>query len=135
MIFLLDRTNLAAQLLEPKLHARLPMVGLEIFSSFKAMLLRLSCMHKDSVIVILAPRQPSQLHQFGKIRKLLLDIPMVLLLPDSTLETIRLAHQLYPRFICFRNDNFDDLVEVVARMHRKLVLRTPGFELPHLLPG
>ena len=120
MIVLLDSTKLVAQLLEPKLRTRLPTVGLEIFSSFDVLHQRLSGIHNDTVIAILAIQQPSQLSQLLRLRQLFVDVRMVLILPDRTIETIRLAHQLYPRFISFRDGNLDDLVAVVARMHKKL---------------
>jgi len=120
MIFLLDRTRLIAQLMEPKLHARLPTVGLEIFSSVGALYQRLSDVQDEAVIAILAPSRSDQLRQFEKFRELFLDVRMVLVLPDRGPETIRLAHHLYPRYISFRDANLDDLVAVVDRMHKKL---------------
>ena len=120
MIFLLDSTKLIAQLLEPKLHAHLPTVGLEIFSSIGTLQQRLSGLHEDAVIAILAARHRSQLPLFEKLHEVFVDIRMVLLLPDHAPETIRLAHQLYPRYVSFKDTNLDDLLAVVARMHEKM---------------
>jgi len=129
MIFLLDSTRLVAQLMEPKLHARLPKVGLEIFSSAGALYQRLTDVHDDAVIAILAPSRSDQLHRFEKFRELFLDVRMVLVLPERSPETFRLAHNLYPRYITFRDANLDDLAAVVDRMHRKLQPCTVGMDL------
>ena len=120
MIFLLDSSNLVAQLLEPKLHTRLPEVGLEIFSSFETFLQRLSTMREHPVIAILTTDNRGQLDQFREMQKLFVDVRIVLILPDHEPETLRLGHRLYPRFVSYKDGNFDDLVSVVARLHDKM---------------
>lgn len=120
MIFLLDSTKLVAQLLEPKLHNRLPEVGLEIFSSFEALLQRLSAMLDTPIIAILTSDNREQLDQYREVLKLFVDLRIVLILPDHEPETLRLGHRLYPRFVSYKDGNFDDLVSVVARMHDKM---------------
>ena len=120
MIALFDSTNLIAQLLEPKLHSRLPEVGLEIFSSFEALNQRLFRVHDAPVIAILATDNRAQLDQFRELLELFADVRIVLILPDHEPETLRLGHRLYPRFVSYKNGNFDDLVSVVARLHDKM---------------
>lgn len=120
MIFLLDSTKLVAQLLEPKLHNRLPEVGLEIFSSFETFLQRMSAMLDNPIIAILTTDNREQLDQFKEVLKLFGDVRIVLILPDHEAETLRLGHRLYPRFVSYKDGNFDDLVSVIARMHDKM---------------
>ncbi|MEJ2691222.1 MAG: hypothetical protein P8130_15030 [Deltaproteobacteria bacterium] len=120
MIFLLDSTKLVAQLLEPKLHNRLPEVGLEIFSSFETFLQRMSAMLDNPIIAILTTDNREQLDQFKEVLKLFGDVRIVLILPDHETETLRLGHRLYPRFVSYKDGNFDDLVSVIARMHDKM---------------
>lgn len=120
MIFLLDSTKLVAQLLEPKLHNRLPEVGLEIFSSFETFLQRMSAMLDNPIIAILTTDNREQLDQFKEVLKLFGDVRIVLILPDHEPETLRLGHRLYPRFVSYKDGNFDDLVSVIARMHDKM---------------
>ncbi len=120
MIFLLDSTKLIAQLLEPKLHSRLPEVGLEIFSSFETLQQRLSAMLDTPIIAILTTDNRDKLDQYREVLKLFGDVRIVLILPDHDPETLRLGHRLYPRFVSYKDGNFDDLVSVVARMHDKM---------------
>lgn len=116
MIALLDSSHDVARLLEPKLHERLPQTVLEIFSAYAPLRQRLSRVIEDRVIAILVAENHDQLQQFRELTRLFADVQIVLVLPDSDTETIRLGHRLYPRFSCFRGSNLDDLVMVVARM-------------------
>ena len=120
MIFLLDSTKLVAQLLEPKLHSRLPEVGLEIFSSFETLQQRLSAMLGTPVIAILTTDNLDQLEQYQEVLRVFGDLRIVLILPDHDPETLHRGHRLYPRFVSYKDGNFDDLVSVVARMHNKM---------------
>lgn len=122
MIALLDSTNLIAPKLEPKLHERLPGVGLEIFSLFETLQQRLSSIRGNSVIAILTVDDHSQLEQFRELQRLYVDMRIVLILPDHESETIHLGHQLYPRYVSYKDGNFDDLVAVVVKMHQKMQL-------------
>lgn len=126
MIALFDSTNLIAQLLEPKLHSRLPEVGLEIFSTFDALYQRLFRLHDGPVVAILTTDNRGQLDQFRNLLELFVDVRIVLILPDHEQETLRLGHRLYPRFVSYKNGNLDDLVSVVARLHNKMQT-SPGF--------
>jgi hypothetical protein len=118
MIALLDSSNLVTRTLGPKLHTRLPMVGLKTFSSFEALWQDLAQRPEESVIAILAADDRCRLERFRSLLNLCIDVRLVLVLPDHKNETIHLGHRLYPRFISYRDGNFDDLVAVVARMHR-----------------
>jgi len=113
MIFLLDSTNQVARLLEPKLHDRLPGVGLEIFSSFRPLHQRLFKVQENAVVAILAADRHEQLESFKELQ-------IVLILPDNDPATLALGHQLYPRFLTYREGNMDDLVAVVAKIHDKM---------------
>jgi hypothetical protein len=126
MIALLDSTNLIAPTLEPKLHERLPGVGLEIFSLFETLQQRLSSIRGNSVIAILTVDNHSQLERFRVLQKLYVDMRIVLILPDHEPETIHLGHQLYPRYVSYKDGNFDDLVAVVVKMHQNMQ-PFPGF--------
>ena len=120
MIALLDNTEHIAQQLEPKLHERLPEAVLEIFTSFEALQYRLSCLHGDPAIAILSAETNRQLEKFKELQLSFADVRIVLILSDNDSETLRLGHQLYPRFIIHKSGDLDALVEVVARMHGKM---------------
>ncbi len=117
MIALLDTTNEAARLLKPKLNERLPQTALEIFASYPALRQRLCQLDEAQVLTILAADSHEQLQQFRELRRLFADMPIVLILPDTAPETIRLGHRLSPRFVSSRGANLNDLVMVVARMN------------------
>lgn len=52
------------------------------------------------------------------MRKLLGDLPLVLIIPDQLAETIALAHRLRPRFVAARGQ---DLAEVALVLEKMLV--------------
>jgi len=120
MIFLLDSTNQVARVLEPKLHERLPDVGLEIFSSFRPLHRRLGKAQENAVVAILTADCRDQLESFKELQTLFVDVRIVLILPDNDPATLALGHKLYPRFLTYREGNMDDLVAVVARIHDKM---------------
>ncbi|MEW6429306.1 MAG: hypothetical protein AB1568_14865 [Thermodesulfobacteriota bacterium] len=120
MITLLDSSNLVARTLEPRLHSRLPAVGLEVFASYEPLRRRLSRMRGEGAIVILAVENRCQLLRFRELQDLVGDLRLLLILPDHEGETLRLGHRLYPRFIAYRDGDFDDVAAVVARMHARL---------------
>lgn len=49
-------------------------------------------------------------------RELLLDITLILILPDRDMDTIALGHALMPRYITYADRGFADLQAVLANM-------------------
>jgi hypothetical protein len=52
-----------------------------------------------------------------QLRRLLTEIYVVLVLPDLGKDTIKIAHQLLPRFLSQKDSDFADLKVVLSRMY------------------
>ncbi len=73
----------------------------------------------DSIAVLLASRR-AELQEMQRLRGLLTELFVVLVIPDQKDNTIRLAHLLLPRFMSQIDDDFADLGNVLKKM-----IRTP----------
>jgi hypothetical protein len=51
------------------------------------------------------------------LRRLLIEIYIVLVIPDRKKSTIKLAHLLLPRFLSLANSDFTDLKIVLDKMY------------------
>jgi hypothetical protein len=70
----------------------------------------------DSVAVLLASTR-DELEKMRQLRRLLTEIYVVLVLPDLGKDTIKIAHQLLPRFLSQKDSDFADLKVVLSRMY------------------
>jgi hypothetical protein len=70
----------------------------------------------DSVAVLLASNR-EELQQMQLLRQLLIEIYVILVIPDRKKRTIELAHLLLPRFLSRISSNFTDLEIVLNRMY------------------
>jgi hypothetical protein len=90
----------------------------EIFSTTEDLSTRLRRRKGDLIIVILLISSQKELIEFFLIRDLLVDIPIILILPDRKKETIHLGHKLCPRFLSYIDGNFSDVALVLNKMMR-----------------
>lgn len=53
------------------------------------------------------------------LREISMDIPLILVLPDSRPETISLGHRLRPRFLGFLQNDFSEVTAVLAEVLKR----------------
>lgn len=126
MILFLDSSGQATARVAQKLRTRLPGVAMEVHTSFPSLYQRLTSLQESSVIAVLAAGSRGQLQEFRKLRELFIEVRIILILPDQEAETVHLGHQLYPRYIGYRDGNSDDLAAVAARLHERQRALAPG---------
>ncbi len=68
----------------------------------------------DIIILLLA--SPMEIEQFLKIRELLADFRLIILLTDSREEMVARAHALMPRFLSSIEQDMGETVRVIERM-------------------
>jgi len=44
-------------------------------------------------------------------------LPIILILPDQQVATIRMGHLLQPRFLTFYDSDFNELTQVIKKIH------------------
>ena len=67
-------------------------------------------------ILVLAPATGRELLNLLRIRYLLTDLRIVLILPDRLGDTIARGHTLYPRYISYAHGDFSDVAAVLEKM-------------------
>ncbi|MCB2182426.1 MAG: hypothetical protein KQH63_10400 [Desulfobulbaceae bacterium] len=118
MVLFLDmtETNGDDQLLLEKVSNVVPPKEFEEFETFEALFQFLVNSLDDMEIVVLRAASAEELIVFKRIRDLMRDLQLLLVIPDRKPETLFLGHLLHPRYLSYEDGNFDDLVSVLEKM-------------------
>jgi hypothetical protein len=104
--------------LEAAVHTVIPESQIELFKSLGDFRERLRMPIEPDSIAVLSASNRGMLQQMQRLRGLLTEIYVVLVIPDREEGTIRLAHFLLPRFLSQKEDDFIDLGKVLAKIYR-----------------
>lgn len=74
--------------------------------------------NKPSMAVLLAPTRKALL-DLCSIRHLLLDLNIILILPDQEKDTIAKGHRFYPRLLSYLDGDFRDVAAVLGKMVKR----------------
>ena len=116
VLFYSHATNGAAEKVKEILDELIPQKNLEIYRSIERLSLRLRQPTFDVGISVLLASAKKELSDLLSIRDQLLDLRIVLILPDHEDGTISQGHTLYPRFLTYSDGNFRDLQAVLNKM-------------------
>ncbi len=72
-------------------------------------------------VAILLAADKKDLSDLFSIRDLLVDMRIILILPDNDEDTMAKAYSLYPRFIHYTDSDFKDVLAVLERMHEHTI--------------
>jgi hypothetical protein len=118
LMFYSSRKDQNKKRLEAAVHRAIPENHIELFNSLDDFGERLRTPVEPDSIAVLAAASQEELQQMQRLRGLLTEIFVVLVLPDRKKSTIELAHLLLPRFLSQINESFTDLGEVLNKMYR-----------------
>jgi hypothetical protein len=104
--------------LEAAIHMVIPESKIERFKRLDDFRERLRRPLEPDSIAVLSARNREELRQMQRLRGLLTEIYVVLVIPDRKKSTIELAHHLLPRFLSQKKDNFIDLGKVLNKIYR-----------------
>jgi len=117
LLFYSSRDDQDEKRLEAAVHMVIPESKIELFKRLDDLRGRLRRpVEPDSIAVLLASNR-EELQQMQPLRRLLIEIYVVLVIPDRKKRTIELAHLLLPRFLSQVNSDFTDLKIVLDKMH------------------
>jgi hypothetical protein len=68
------------------------------------------------ILAVLLTTSQEELHEVLKLRPLLEDIPLILILPDKDKDTIAQGHLLAPRFLTYLQNSFHEIYDVLSKM-------------------
>lgn len=99
-----------------QLENTVPVQNMKIFRNlddFSRMLIKSSDNRRIAVLFL-----PSRLELLSLffIRDLLLDIRLLLILPDRKKDTVKMAHAFHPRFLSYTDNNFIEVSAVLKQM-------------------
>lgn len=106
----------AGKRLEDVIDTVAPGIDTEIYRTVENLSNRLRRRFGDLAVVVLRAASRKELQEILRIRDLLDDVPVLLILPDREAETFSEGLNLFPRFISFEDTDFTDVSTVLERM-------------------
>ena len=103
--------------LEEAVHKVIPESKIELFKRLDDLRERLRRPVEPDSIAVLSALNREELKQMQVLRRLLIEIYVVLVIPDRKKSTIELAHLLLPRFLSQVNSDLTDLKIVLNKMY------------------
>lgn len=116
LLFFHTTANGMGELLRRRLHEIAPRGGLETFQRLGSFANRLISTSSSASVAILLAASREDLLGLHTIRHLLEDMRVLLVVPDGDPQTVRLAHDLAPRFLSYLDDDPSHLLAVLERM-------------------
>ncbi|MGB7294686.1 MAG: hypothetical protein WBC70_03785 [Candidatus Aminicenantales bacterium] len=117
LLFYSSRDDQDKKRLEAAVHKVIPESKIELFKRLDDLRERLRRPVEPDSIAVLSASNREELQQMQGLRRLFIEIYVVLVIPDRKKSTIELAHLLLPRFLSRVNSNFTDLKIVLDKMY------------------
>jgi hypothetical protein len=108
-----DRNRLAAVI-----DQVIPKKRAEFFRRFEDLRDRLRRPVEPDSIAVLVASDRAELLKMQGLRAWLAEVSVILVVPDGAADMITLSHRLLPRFLCRKDDDFEDLKKVLRKMSR-----------------
>jgi hypothetical protein len=125
------RTGMGSKL-QKAVDTILPGANVETFHAVSRLSERLRRPALNFPIVVLLVTSREELNNLLAIKELLLDVRVLLILPDKENDTMVLGHTLRPRFVSFRDSSFTDVVAVLGKMvNRSLRVKAQDYKGGH----
>lgn len=83
--------------------------------AYKLLPLRTITDSKKTIHVLIATSEQELLDLYS-VRDLITDLRVILIAPNRKDETVKKAHDMYPRYLGYLDDNFKEIGEVFAKM-------------------
>jgi len=117
LLFYSSGDDQAEKRLEAAVHKVIPESKIELFKRLDDLRERLRMPVEPDSIAVLSASNREELQQMQVLCRLLIEIYVVLVIPDRKKSTIELAHLLLPRFLSRISSNFTDLKIVLNKMY------------------
>jgi hypothetical protein len=99
------------------IETALPKIRGETFPTLEGLAERLKEPYNgEEKVALLAATDEKNLGDILSLQRLFLDVPLILLVPNRTAETMALAHRLRPRFLNDVQGDFTAVIEVLRKM-------------------
>jgi len=99
------------------IETALPNIKGETFFTLESLAQRLKEPYDgEEKVALLAATDQKNLEDFLSLQRLFLNVPLILLVPNRSTETMALAHRLRPRFLNDVQGDFTAVIEVLRKM-------------------
>jgi hypothetical protein len=102
--------------LHKAIESVVPVEDIEVYRDVEALSKRLRHSTYDLNICVFFTESKAELFDLVIIKKLLLNLRIILILPDGDDETISMGHTLFPRFLTYVDSDFKDVKAVLKKM-------------------
>ncbi len=116
VLFYSTATKGAGKLVKKIIETQVPGEQIEIYRMIERLSNRLHRPRGDLIISVLLAASKEDLLDLLSIYDLLIDIRIILILPDSESDTITKGHKLYPRFVGYADGDLKDVAAVLSKM-------------------
>ncbi|MBN2419276.1 MAG: hypothetical protein JXL81_07815 [Deltaproteobacteria bacterium] len=108
--------NTAAERLQFIIETEVPDQKIEIFYSIEGFSDRLSQSSRGNCTAIILAANIHDLEHLVKLKNLLKDIRIILILPDRSEEVVSMGYKLHPRFLSYVDSEFNEVAVVLKKM-------------------
>jgi hypothetical protein len=111
--------NGAGKRLLKAIESVVPIKDTEVYRNIEELGRRLRFPTRDVSISVFFAKSKADLFDLILIKKLLLDLRILIVLPDADNETITMGHALFPRFLTYADSDFKDVEAVLEKIIQK----------------
>jgi len=108
--------NGAGKRLQKIIESVVPTENTEVCRNIEELGRRLRLPTSDINISVLYTKNKAELFDLVLIKNLMLNLRILLILPDGDNETITMGHTLFPRFLTYADSDFKDVEAVLKKM-------------------
>lgn len=116
VLFYASRNDEDKNRLEAAIYNAIPGRTIELFTHLDALRERFHFIVEPDSIAVLVTADREELRKMQMFRELLMEIYVILVIPDWQENTVKLAYLLLPRFLSQKTDSFTDLTKVLKKM-------------------
>lgn len=119
ILYYTSTINGAGKRLQEAIESVVQAENTEIYRNLESLIQRLRRPTQLLDVSILLANSRTDFLDLLSIRDLLLNLRIILILPDGNKETITRGHTLFPRFLTYVNSDFKDVAAVLKKMIQK----------------
>ncbi len=97
-----------------------PLVQTEIYNTFDTLSEQLKKSTKDILMAVFLISDMKEISLFLSIAPLLSQLRIFLILPDRKKRTLDHAYKLFPRYVCTKEDSYEELTLVIKKVTQNI---------------
>ena len=105
--------------LQKVIESVIPIENTEVCQDIEELGRRLRLPTCDLSVSIIFAKNKAELFDLILLKRLLLNLRIILILPDGDNETITMGHTLFPRFLTYKDSDFKDVEAVLKKIIQK----------------